>query len=526
MKNVLYSIISLFFIFMAVAMALVAVFPGSPMMAGMYLAVTLASFVLILVSYCAKCPCRNSECRHVFPGELTAFLPRKKDDPYSFFDILWTIIGIAAIVLMPQLWLVSNIPSLILFWAFMIIAGFMIVFLVYPNCPNTWGNIARVKKASKYAPPAREKLKSLLRLTTKKKIALLILSSGIIIAGYFSLGLFIIQPVGIHPKGITVVYFRFGFNVSFISYVFLKESESESLLTQGLEVAKPIFDRKIVSLPYSPGLYVLSTGGIELQNTGSKTSANQSSTSTNFNPNFPRYRKSRDSIITYFFIGHSNMGGYCAQMDVETGPNVWLYTDIKGFYHGTDNDLSNNSGNPVMPFLKRMAFLYPEYHFCGVKYSRPGMTIEDFLSDKSDRYIINKIKILKKKSIIGGVLLMFGFDEGGDIKKVQKLDVNLNHLIDELRKASGNRTLPILFGRYEENGGKENAQFHKWDDILINKIASLETIDPYLKLTPIRPISKRYYCDDHHYTAEGYQLWADDAAAIIQQNHFDFWYTR
>jgi hypothetical protein len=146
------------------------------------------------------------------------------------------------------------------------------------------------------------------------------------------------------------------------------------------------------------------------------------------------------------------------------------------------------------------------------------MTIEDFLANKSDMYIINKIKILKKKSIIGGVLLMFGFDEEGSFKTVQTLDVDLRRLIDELRKASGNKTLPIIFGRYEENGGKAYAQTHRWDDILIDKIASLEKIDPYLKLTPIRPIPKQYYCDDHHYTAEGYQIWAHDAAAIIERS--------
>jgi hypothetical protein len=305
--------------------------------------------------------------------------------------------------------------------------------------------------------------------------------------------------------------------------VFLKELENVGLLTQRLAVAKPIFDRKIVFLPYSPHLYVLSTDGAEPQNTIRNTSANQSSTSTSFNPNLPRYRKSRDSIITYFFIGHSNMGGYCAQMDIETKPNVWIYNDIKGFFHGIDSDLSNNSGSPVLPFLKRMALLYPEYHFCGVKDGKPGFTIEDFLTGKNDSYIINKINILKKKSVIGGVLLMFGWDEGGDIKTVRAIDVELKRLIDELRKASGNRTLPIIFGRYEENGGKANPQAHRWDDILIDKIASLEKIDPYLKLTPIRQIPKRYFCDDHHYTAEGYQIWADDAAAIIQKNKFDFW---
>jgi hypothetical protein len=526
MRNMPYSIISLFFIFAAISVAIVSVFPSSPMMAGMYLAVALASIVLILVSYCGKCPCRNSECRHVFPGKLITFLPEKKDNPYSFFDVFMTLIGIAAIVLIPQLWLVSNIPLLILFWVFTIVAGFMIVFLVCPGCPNTWEDIAYVKKFFKHAQAADEKLKSAKKYAMKRKIELLILSLEVILLCYFSLGLFIIQPAGKDPEGTTVIYFRLDLNVPFISYVFLKESENVGLLTQRMAVAKLIFDRKIVALPYSPRLYVVSTDEAEPQNTMRDTSANQSSTSIPFNPNLPRYRKSRDSIITYFFIGHSNMGGYCAQMDVETRPNVWLYTDSKGFYHGTDKELSNNSGSPIMPFLKRMALLYPEYHFCGVKDARPGMTIEDFLTNKNDKYIIDKIKILKKKSIIGGVLLMFGWDEGGEIKKVQELDVNLKHLIYKLRKASGNRKLPFIFGRYEENGGNAYAQWHKWNDILIDKINSLEKTDPHLKLTPIRPIPKKHYCDDHHYKVEGYQIWADDAAAIIQIKKFDFWNRR
>jgi hypothetical protein len=310
----------------------------------------------------------------------------------------------------------------------------------------------------------------------------------------------------------------------FVSYFLFKESVSAGLPAHGLEVMRSIIesDRKIVSLPYSPGFYVPSADETELQNSLSTTSVNQSS--TYLNQLMPKYRISRDSIITYFFIGHSNMNGYCAQMDFQTRPNVWLYNDIKGFFHGTDKDLANNSGSPVMPFLKRMALLYPEYNFCGVKYCINGMTIEDFLASKNDSYIINKIKILKKKSLIGGVLLMFGWDEGREIKKVQEIDVNLKHLIDKLRKASGNRTLPFIFGRYEKNGAKgAYAEYHRYDDILIDKIDSLETIDPYLKLTPIRPISKRCFCDDHHYTAKGYQMWADDAAAIIQINKFDFW---
>jgi hypothetical protein len=221
------------------------------------------------------------------------------------------------------------------------------------------------------------------------------------------------------------------------------------------------------------------------------------------------------------------MSGYCAPMDSAPALNVWLYNENKGFYHGTDKDLSNNSGSPVMPFLKRMALLYPERHFCGVKHTLNGMTIEEYPENQHDKFLIDKIKTLKKKSAIGGVLLMFGFDEGKDMKKVRKMDVHLKRLIDKIRKASGNPTLPFLFGRYEENSDKYRYKdYHQYDDSLITTIEAFETIDPYLKLTPIRPISKSCFCDDHHYNAEGYQIWAHDAAAIIQMNNMDFWNTK
>jgi len=177
-----------------------------------------------------------------------------------------------------------------------------------------------------------------------------------------------------------------------------------------------------------------------------------------------------------------------------------------------------------MRFLKRMALLYPEYHFCGVKYALNGLTAEDLLVNNGDRFIIDKIKVLKEKSTIGGVLMMFGFIEGTDIKKVDDFDANVKHLIDKLRAAAGNETLPVIFGRYEENGRKVlPGKFHRYDDVLTRQIEALEKIDRFLKLAPIRPVPKGCFCDDHHYNDYGYHLWVDDAVALIQINKFDFW---
>jgi hypothetical protein len=94
---------------------------------------------------------------------------------------------------------------------------------------------------------------------------------GIILICYFSLGLFIIQPMGFLPEGASVLYFRLGMNIPFISSadgIILKKNGEVSLLTRGLTMAalaKPVIDRKILSLPYSHSLYLYSTGGVELE---------------------------------------------------------------------------------------------------------------------------------------------------------------------------------------------------------------------------------------------------------------------
>jgi hypothetical protein len=138
MQNNSHGIISFFLILSAIATALGAVFPRSYIMALMYLGVVLLSFLLVLVSYCAKCPSRISGCAHVFPGKLTVYLTKRKEGPYSFSNILMTLLAIVAILAIPQLWLMYNIPSLVLFWVLIIIAVLEIVFLVCPDCSNRY----------------------------------------------------------------------------------------------------------------------------------------------------------------------------------------------------------------------------------------------------------------------------------------------------------------------------------------------------------------------------------------------------
>ena len=98
-------------------------------------------------------------------------------------------------------------------------------------------------------------------------IALLLL----IIAFYFCCGLFVIQPIGAVPDGATIVYWRLNMNLPFISSadgLLLDKTGSVSLLGRAIAfgaIAQPIVERKLLKLPYSRQLYLISTGGKEFE---------------------------------------------------------------------------------------------------------------------------------------------------------------------------------------------------------------------------------------------------------------------
>jgi hypothetical protein len=133
-----HGIISLFLILMAIASALGAVFPRSPVFGLLYILIVVLCTINIVYSYCAKCPCRRGGCAHGVFGWLAFRFTKRKDGPYGFFDIASTMISIAAIVLIPQLWLIDSPVSLIMFWVFFCLAGLDIVFLVCPDCANSY----------------------------------------------------------------------------------------------------------------------------------------------------------------------------------------------------------------------------------------------------------------------------------------------------------------------------------------------------------------------------------------------------
>ena len=96
----------------------------------------LAMFLIIIYSYCCKCPCREDRCGHVIFGKITKMLPRRNQGKYLLTDILSVAGALMIIITFPQFWLFKHRVLFISFWTLLIIAGVEIRFYVCTSCKN------------------------------------------------------------------------------------------------------------------------------------------------------------------------------------------------------------------------------------------------------------------------------------------------------------------------------------------------------------------------------------------------------
>lgn len=138
MNPQIHGILSLVVITAAVITAFLGIVQSSLFWAVLYLAGILLSSLIIVYSFCTKCPCRDTSCGHVIPGKLTRFFPRRREGPYTLADMVGVVVPVVFIVVFPQYWLLSNIGYFILFVVFWILAAVDIQFFVCRVCTNTY----------------------------------------------------------------------------------------------------------------------------------------------------------------------------------------------------------------------------------------------------------------------------------------------------------------------------------------------------------------------------------------------------
>jgi hypothetical protein len=240
----------------------------------------------------------------------------------------------------------------------------------------------------------------------------------------------------------------------------------------------------------------------------------------------------KDKLICYLFMGHSNMEGFGGGMlDTVTDPRVWAYSIKRGFWNARDPvETLYNSPSPFMPFLKRMAELYPDYYFCGIKVTEAGSSLSSQFLRNKPKYteIMQTVGAIKDSVTIGGIIAMFGWVEGLSDTLSRKFDADVNTMLSSFREDLGVPALPLIMGRYEENSDTTGySQYYKYKSRIIAKLELLQSEDSLqhrIMLTPYRPVPKTMYSDSHHYDVNGYALWSSTAAEILQRSNWNTWY--
>jgi hypothetical protein len=237
------------------------------------------------------------------------------------------------------------------------------------------------------------------------------------------------------------------------------------------------------------------------------------------------------SMIVFIFAGNSNMNGHCAKMDLSPMRGVYSIVRDSIFKDSaTDADYcedNNQSGSMVLPFLKCMKKRYPEYRFCGIKMASACARASDRVpGDSYYERFVKRIKPIKGRVVFGGILLDYSLIEGKNAEDSKNLSSNLITLRNNIRREIGNDFAPCLIVRYALNGDTVGAAkklgYRNCDSIILSQLL-IAASDSLSALIPVRHLPGLDYCDNHHPAEAGYEIQAEDGAAIYQQRKFDFW---
>jgi hypothetical protein len=136
MNRQTHGILSLLIMFGAVLTATFAIVQSSVVWTVIYLIGILLSCLVIIYSFCTKCPCRKTGCGHIIPGILTRFFSPRPEVPYTFMDKTGVVVPLVFMVVFPQYWLLAQPGYSILFAVLCLIAAADIQFFVCKGCTN------------------------------------------------------------------------------------------------------------------------------------------------------------------------------------------------------------------------------------------------------------------------------------------------------------------------------------------------------------------------------------------------------
>ena len=152
-------------------------------------------------------------------------------------------------------------------------------------------------------------------------------------------------------------------------------------------------------------------------------------------------------MLTFLFIGHSNMQGQASEPVGKAHPRAWIYYD-----HAWRPPYANDRG-PMRPLLATLAEMYPGYRIGGWKITQNGSSVARDWSKGTRKYaeIQQAITELKATSHFVGIVSMLGWVDGGerDDETAQNFSKDFTTFISNIREDSGYPQLPWLASKAE-----------------------------------------------------------------------------
>ena len=134
MRTKFHGLTSLGLIFFAIFLAVFFAWQIDLWLALGYVVFVLLAFAIVIVAYCAKCPCK-ANCAHVIPGWLAQAVDRQPG-PYSRTELVLLVVSLALVLLLPNFWLGSIPLWLAIYWLAVILGVIQIRSFVCKPCGN------------------------------------------------------------------------------------------------------------------------------------------------------------------------------------------------------------------------------------------------------------------------------------------------------------------------------------------------------------------------------------------------------
>ena len=136
MKNFPHGIVSLLLTSVALLLGIVAISSVNIIPGFTYITILITGFLVVIYSYCTKCPGRF-KCGHVIFGKIAQRMPRRKNTNYSNLDYLGVILPLLFMMVVPQFWLWKTTWMFITFWILMAVSVLEIYLFVCSGCTNS-----------------------------------------------------------------------------------------------------------------------------------------------------------------------------------------------------------------------------------------------------------------------------------------------------------------------------------------------------------------------------------------------------